>query len=349
VSLKTIPVTAGGGSYPVLVGPGASAELASVIPKAAKRAVVITQSKIGIEVESGLPQHVLTVPDGENSKTMANAEYLCRQFAELSLNRSDVVIAVGGGVVTDLAGFAASVFHRGTNYVNVATTLLAQVDASVGGKTGVNLPEGKNLVGSFWQPRAVICDTDLLRSLPPEEMRCGYGEVAKYAFIGAPGLESLPISEQVARCVELKAAVVAEDEHETSGRRAILNYGHTLAHALEAERLALTSSKLKHGEAVAIGLVFAARLAKSLGRIGDSRVSEHYRVVRSYHLGESIPVGANAARLVKFMAGDKKSMFSRSSTGLTFVLDGPNGVEVVDSVPEGDVISLLEEMISESS
>ena len=144
-----------------------------------------------------------------------------------------MVVAVGGGIVTDVAGFAAATYHRGTAYVNVATSLLAQVDAAIGGKTGVNLPEGKNLVGAFWQPDAVLCDTETLASLPPREWACGRGEIAKYAFLGDAPTADQPIEEQVARCAGIKAAVVAEDERE-GGRRMILNYGHTLAHALEA-------------------------------------------------------------------------------------------------------------------
>ena len=182
------------------------------------------------------------VDDGEAAKTLATVEQLCRDFARFGLSRSDAVVALGGGVVSDVAGFAASVFHRGIAYVNVPTTLLAQVDAAIGGKTGVNLPEGKNLVGAFWQPAAVLCDIQTLGSLPAREWSSGRGEMAKYAFLGDGLLErgrpgaailGLPLDEQVAACVAIKAAVVSADERE-SGRRMVLNYGHTLAHALEA-------------------------------------------------------------------------------------------------------------------
>src|SRR5207248_7927475 len=149
------------------------------------------------------------------------------------LTRGDVVVAVGGGVVTDTAGFAAAVYHRGVPWVAVATTLLAQVDAAIGGKTGVNLPEGKNLVGAFWQPGAVLCDTEVLETLPPREYRSGLGEIAKYHFLTDDPFEDLPLDEKVARCVAIKAAFVERDERERTGSRALLNYGHTLAHALE--------------------------------------------------------------------------------------------------------------------
>ncbi len=223
---------------------------------------------------------------------MAVTEELCRGFARAGLSRSDVVIAVGGGVVTDLAGFAAASFHRGTAYVNVATTLLAQVDAAIGGKTGVNIPEGKNLVGAFWQPSGVICDTDLLSTLPPREWASGRGEMAKYAFLGLPqtgrgpdaSLLELPLAEQVARCVGIKADVVASDERE-GDRRMVLNYGHTLAHALEAAAFEPGSGiDLRHGEAVAVGLVYAALLARRLGRIDDARVELHRKVVGGFDL-----------------------------------------------------------------
>ena len=173
-----------------------------------------------------------------------------------------MVVAVGGGVVTDTAGFAAAVYHRGIPVVHVPTTLLGQIDAAIGGKTGVNLPEGKNLVGAVWQPSAVLCDTEVLATLPPREYRSGLGEMAKYAFLGVDDLADLPLDEAVAACVRCKAEVVAADERE-GGRRAILNYGHTLAHALEIAG----GYDLRHGEAVAIGLVYAAELARALGRI----------------------------------------------------------------------------------
>src|SRR5207237_2626922 len=165
-------------------------------------------------------------------------------------------------------------------------TLLAQVDAAIGGKTGVNLPEGKNLVGSFWQPAAVLCDTKVLETLPPREYRSGLGEMAKYHFLGGEALVDCNLDERVARCVAIKAEVVASDERE-GGRRAILNYGHTLAHALETAG----HYDLRHGEAVAIGLCFAARLADRLGRIDEHRVKEHEHVVVGYGLPTWIPAG----------------------------------------------------------
>ena len=230
------------------------------------------------------------------------------------------------------AGFAAASYHRGVAVIHVATTLLAQVDAAIGGKTGVNLPEGKNLVGAFWQPAAVLCDTGTLSTLPEREMRCGLGEVAKYHFLGGEGIDALPLDEQVAACVAIKAAVVAGDERE-SGRRAVLNYGHTLAHALEIAG----GHDLRHGEAVAIGLVFAGELAHRLGRIGDDRLAEHRRVVAAYGLPSSIPTGLGTTELLELMGRDKKAL-----DGLAFVLDGPSGVETVTDVDRRSIEAAID-------
>ena len=238
-----------------------------------------------------------------------------------------------------MVGFAAASYHRGTPYVNIATTLLGQVDAAIGGKTGVNLPEGKNLVGAFWQPSAVLCDTETLTTLSPREWACGRGEMAKYAFLGDPPRPDTGVAEQVARCVAIKAEVVAADERE-GDRRMILNYGHTLAHALEAAGLADHPDwDLRHGEAVAIGLMFAALLAQRLGRIDEARVKEHRAVVGSYDLPVELPAGAVASELVAFMGRDKKAQ-----QDLTFVLDGPRGVEPVRGVAGSDVLATLADM-----
>ena len=351
VSLVSIPVELGERSYDVVVGPGARRSMGGVLPPGATRAVVVTQDGIPHDdVVPGIEHRVLVVPDGEAAKSLSTMEMLCVEFARFGLARGDVVIAVGGGVVTDLAGFAAASYHRGIAYVNVATSLLAQVDAAIGGKTGVNLPEGKNLVGAFWQPSAVLCDTDLLGTLPPREWASGRGEMAKYAFIGpeAPGvgLVERSITDQVAACVRIKAQVVAADERE-GGQRALLNYGHTLAHALEAAAFPNQVSgsarwDLRHGEAVAIGLVFAARLAHSLGRIDEARVQEHYDVVDGFDLlgGDlTLPRGADHEELLAFMARDKKAQHD-----LTFVLDGPDGLQVVHGIDASDVLSTLASM-----
>ncbi len=318
----------------VVVGHGARACLGDLLPPAARRVAVVTQAGLP-RVEVPRPHDVLTIGRGEQHKTLATIEDLCRGFARAGLTRADCVVAIGGGMVTDVAGFAAATYHRGVAVVHVPTTLLGMVDAAIGGKTGVNLPEGKNLVGAFWPPAAVICDTELLDSLPEREWRCGHGEMAKYHFLTGDDLLALPLEERIARCVAIKTAVVAADPQERTGRRATLNYGHTLGHALEvAGRF-----DLRHGEAVAIGLVFAAELAAELGRIDSARVDEHVAVLDAYGLDGALPDGLDGDELVALMARDKKAL-----DGLTFVLDGPGGVELVAGVDPRVVRTALARM-----
>jgi 5-deoxy-5-amino-3-dehydroquinate synthase len=314
-----LEVPLGDRSYPVLVGHGARHRLLELLPVGVKRAAIVTQASIPVTVDPGVDHRTFTMGEGEDSKDIGTVEDLCRDWAQWGLNRGDCVVAVGGGVVTDTAGFAAAVYHRGIPVVHVATTLLGQIDAAIGGKTGVNLPEGKNLVGSFWQPAAVLCDTEVLGTLPPREYRNGLGEMAKYAFLGVDDLPDLALDEAVAACVRCKADVVGSDERE-SGRRAILNYGHTLGHALETAG----SYDLRHGEGVAIGLIYAAELARRLGRIDAARVEEHRKVVGGYDLPMVVPPGMDPEHLIDLFSRDKKAV-----DGVTFVLDGPDGVEPV--------------------
>jgi 5-deoxy-5-amino-3-dehydroquinate synthase len=327
-AIRSVTVPLGDRSYEVIVGHGARRSLAAMMPSSARRAAIVTQHGIPFDVDPGLPFDVFHIGTGEEHKHLGTIESLCRGFARAGITRHDVVVGVGGGMVTDVAGFAASVWHRGIPVVHVSTTLLGMVDAAIGGKTGVNIPgghgeAGKNLIGAFWQPSGVICDLDALATLPQREQRCGQGEMAKYHFLTGDDLLALDETERVARCVEIKAEVVASDERE-GGRRALLNYGHTLAHALEIE----TAHGLAHGEAVAIGLVYAAHLARVLGRIDDERVDHHYRVVgEAYGLETHLPAGLDHEQLIRLMGRDKKAL-----SGLTFVLDGPDGVEVVVGV-----------------
>ncbi|HET8931723.1 MAG TPA: 3-dehydroquinate synthase family protein [Acidimicrobiales bacterium] len=327
-----IEVPLGDRSYPVVVGVDARDELASLVPSEAHRAAIVTQQEVGVEVDPGIDHETFEIPDGESSKNLATVESLCRAWARWGLTRGDVVVAVGGGLTTDLAGFAAASYHRGVAVVHVATTLLAQVDAAIGGKTGVNLAEGKNLVGAFWQPHAVICDTGTLATLPQRELRNGHGEMAKYAFLGVPDLAALALDEAVAACVRCKADVVASDERE-GGRRVILNYGHTLAHALETA----TGYEIRHGEAVAVGIVYAAELAERLGRIDADRVAEHRRVVAAYDLSSRLPDDLQTDELLALFSRDKKAV-----DGLTFVLDGPDGVEPVRVTDRDVLVAALE-------
>ncbi len=314
------PVDVGGGrSYDVHVGSGVRHHLAEVIPATVKRVAIITQEHLPWSVDPGVEHRVFHVPDGEIAKRLETVETITGEMARWGMTRNDIVVSVGGGVVTDLAGFVASVYHRGVDVIHVPTTLLGQIDAAIGGKCGVNLAEGKNLVGSFWQPIAVLCDTETLQTLPTADYDAGLGELAKYHFLGGGRLDELDLAERVAACVRLKADVVAEDETE-SGRRAILNYGHTLAHALETAK----DYTLRHGSAVAIGLPYAAEVARRLGRIDEAAVAEHFRVLDAYGLDASLPNGVDPVELVDLFSRDKKAL-----EGVTFVLDGPNGVETV--------------------
>ncbi len=339
-----VRVHVGSVSYPVIIGAGARASLRRQLPRDATRAAVVTQEAVGVDVEPGIEWRRFDVGQGEEAKSLRTVEELCSAFSRWGLTRGDVVVSVGGGVVTDIAGFVAATYLRGLPVVHVATTLVAQVDAAIGGKTGVNLAEGKNLVGAFWQPAAVLCDTDALRSLPPRELANGQGEMAKYALLSGGGLEDLPVEEQVAAAVELKARLVGADERDTTGTRALLNYGHTLGHALEWACVLRRARQptgspeasrwdLRHGEAVAIGLVFAAHLARALGRVGQEAVDRHVEVVSRYKLPSRVPQGITVRELVELMSRDKKAV-----DGLTFVLDGPKGVEVVPGV-EVDVVA----------
>lgn len=327
-------------AYDVMVGAGAVSELASVVPSSAKRVAIVTQDSIPVQVDPGREHRVFTIGQGEQHKTMSTIEDLCRGFAAWGMTRADAVVSVGGGMVTDVAGFAAASYARGIPVVHVATTLLAMIDAAIGGKTGVNLPEGKNLVGAFWQPHGVICDLSTLLTLPERETRCGLGEMAKYHFLTGDDLLAMSMEDRVAQCVQIKADVVGLDERESISSdnrrgRALLNYGHTLAHALETA----SHHDLLHGEAVAIGLVYAAHLATVMGRVPADSVARHLHVLDEYGLSGRLPEGLTDDELIAVMARDKKAI-----DGLTFILDGPTGLEVVSGVPVAAVRQALGEM-----
>jgi 5-deoxy-5-amino-3-dehydroquinate synthase len=332
---RTVPVRLGERSYDVLVGPGVRASLAEEVRRlGAERAVVVSARPAAWVPDTGVETRLLAARDGEHDKRLSTVEALCAEFVRFGLTRADVVVSCGGGTTTDMVGLAAALYHRGVAVIHLPTSLLAQVDASVGGKTAVNLPAGKNLVGAFWQPSAVLCDTDYLETLPRRELLNGFGEIARCHFIGAPDLRGLSLTEQIAASVTLKAGIVEVDERD-AGARHLLNYGHTLGHALEVS----TGFALRHGEAVAIGTVFAGRLAGALGRIGPSRVAEHLAVVGHYGLPTALPADIDTATLVRQMRRDKKAI-----TGLAFVLDGPAGAELVSDVPADVVARVLGEM-----
>ena len=319
---RTVTVELADRSYPVEIGPGVRHRLARHLGDRVRRVAVVTQASIPNDIDSGRDQRVFTIADGEDAKRLETVEALCRDWATWGLTRNDLVVGLGGGVVTDVAGFAASIYHRGVDVVHIPSSLLGQIDAAIGGKTGVNLPEGKNLVGTFWQPLAVLCDTELLDTLPEREYRAGLGELAKYHFLGGRDLDQLDLADRVTESVRIKAEAVAADERE-GGRRALLNYGHTLAHALEI----VSGHRLLHGEAVAIGLIYAAEVARLLGRIDDAAVAEHRRVVAGYDLALRPPADIAFGDVAPLFGRDKKAL-----DGVTFVLDGPDGPEIVTGV-----------------
>lgn len=333
-------VELGDRSYDVVIGDGALAELGSMLPRTARRVVVVTQEHLPVDVtpmlrDRGLEVATAVIGVGEEHKSLATIEKIMRVCATHDMTRGDVIVGVGGGMVTDVAGYAAASWHRGIAVAHVSTTLVGMVDAAIGGKTGVNIAEGKNLVGAFWQPCGVVCDTTTLATLPERERRCGFGEMAKYHFLTGDDLLALDLQGRIARCVRIKADVVAGDERE-GGRRAILNYGHTLAHALEIA----TRFDLAHGEAVAIGLRFAALVAESLGRIGPERVAYHDTVItQEYGLSTAMPRGLEASQLIELMGRDKKS-----SGSLTFMLDSARGIEMVRDVDPKIVAECLGRM-----
>ncbi|MGF7158432.1 3-dehydroquinate synthase [Rhodoligotrophos appendicifer] len=306
----------------------------------------------------GIEAKAIVLPAGERSKSFATLEVLCDGLLQAGIERRDHVIALGGGVMGDLVGFAAAILRRGVRFIQIPTTLLAQVDSSVGGKTGINAKAGKNLIGAFHQPDLVIADTSLLDTLPPRQFRAGYAEVVKYGLLGDRGfydwldahLENIVNQDgadrlhAIATCCRAKAEIVVEDEFET-GRRALLNLGHTFGHALEAATG--YSDRLIHGEAVAIGTAQAFRFSERLGLCAGGtalRVETHLR-----RAGLPIDVSAipgdlpGAGELVEIMRQDKKAIAGK----LTFILVRGIGEAFVSrDVDEGDVRRFLEEELA---
>ncbi|RZU31480.1 3-dehydroquinate synthase [Blastococcus saxobsidens] len=324
---RRVPV-AGERPYEVSIGAGVQAELALVLAGTPKVAIVHAPplaAAAGAAVETlqsaGVAAEAVVVPDGEAAKTAEVAAGLWEEFGRLGMTRSDAVVGLGGGAVTDLAGFVAATWTRGVRFVTVPTSVLGMVDAALGGKTGINTGSGKNLVGAFHPPAAVLADTDLLAGLPEEEFRSGMAEVVKCGFI-ADGeilrlLDADPtgrreIEELIERAVRVKADAVGEDLYDT-GRREFLNYGHTLGHAIER----LEDFGWRHGEAVAVGLVFAAELAGQAGLLAPAEVARHRELVAA--MGLPTRYAGDWGRLQQVMRVDKKA---RGASLRFVVLDG---------------------------
>jgi 3-dehydroquinate synthase len=297
----------------------------------------------------GIEATVAVLPPGEANKSLAGASRLYDELVSLKADRHTAVVALGGGVIGDLAGFVAATYARGIPLIMVPTTLLAQVDSSVGGKVGINHPAAKNIIGAFHQPSCVWIDTETLRTLPDRELRCGLAEVVKYGII-LDGAFFCELEDQVgavlrrddrllrrivARSCQLKASVVARDEREETGLRAVLNFGHTIGHAVEA--VAGFDGPYQHGEAVAVGMVAEARLAARLGWIGPEAVGRIERLLGRMGLPTSAP-GLDLGRLLETMGRDKKNRGGR----IRFVLPRSIGeVELTDSAGEADVRAVL--------
>lgn len=317
----TITVT-GDAQYTITVGRGILSDLGEHLPPAARKVLVIHPPTLAAQAEAlrsslGSEREVLLaeIPDAEAGKRIEVAAFCWQVMGKADFTRTDAVVGFGGGAVTDLAGFVAAAWLRGVQVVQVPTTVLGMVDAAVGGKTGVNTAEGKNLVGAFWPPSAVLCDLDLLDTLSRNERVAGFAEVVKAGFIWAPEILDLieadpevavdPASVPFRRCVELaidmKARVVSEDFRE-AGLREILNYGHTLGHAIEhAERY-----RWRHGAAISVGMVFAAELSRLAGRLSDAAAQRHRDILTSLGLPTTYRGGA-WPQLLATMQRDKKS------------------------------------------
>lgn len=357
--MESVQVDLGLRSYDIRIGTDCLSRLGDRMAMSgqAQHAILITDENVekpyaeavatGM-TEAGMEVDLAIVPAGEATKSVDMAADLWGKLLDLGTDRRTRIVAIGGGVVGDLAGFVASTFARGLNFIQVPTTLLAQVDSSVGGKVGINLPQAKNMVGSFWQPKLVWIDTAVLASLPDREYRSGLAEVVKYGVIldeeffawleahvdELNARDDEALRYVVARCCRLKADVVEQDEHETSGLRAVLNYGHTFAHAFEA---VAGYGTLTHGEAVSIGMVCAMRLAEIQGRVDASVTTRQQELLTALQLPIEVP-DLDGDTLLAAMQKDKKTVEGR----LRFVLPDRLGhVELVPDVPHQQVTAVL--------
>lgn len=341
-----------GDDYDVLVGRGVLAELGGLVPPRAERALVVHPRALSEYADAaeaalrgaGFEVHRAQVPDAESAKSIGTAADLWDRLGAAAFTRTDVLVGVGGGTVTDLVGFVAATWLRGVPVLQVPTTVLAMVDAAVGGKTGINTPAGKNLVGSFHPPHAVLCDLTTLETLPHDDVRAGLAEVVKGGFIADPRIlelvEAHPsacldvrgpvLRELIERKIRVKARIVAEDLTE-AWLRETLNYGHTLGHAIEQ----VEGYRLRHGEAVSVGMVFAAELAEVCGLIDAELVARHRSVLDALGLPTADIWGKGAEgrfeRLLDAMRRDKKA---RGSLLRFVVLDGLASVTRLEGPPE---------------
>ena len=340
-------------AYTVLVGPGLLGQAGETMEMAGisgLRAAIISDETVakfhgGALMESlaaaGFRPSLHTVAAGEASKSLGQAETLCREMIRAGHDRKSLVVALGGGVVGDLAGFVASIFYRGIPFVQVPTTIVAQVDSSVGGKTGVNVAEGKNLLGAFHQPRLVIIDPETLRTLPDREFREGFAEAIKHAAIRDaamladlaafdPAGRDVP-AELIARNVAIKARVVEADEHETLGIRALLNFGHTIGHGIEAS---VPYGEMLHGEAISLGIRAALFLSERHAGLSPDDSAQVLSLLEKYHLPLVLPAEITTNQVMEKLARDKK--FSAGAIRFV-VLDALGSAKVINTVTADDL------------
>ncbi len=355
---KTIQVGLGERSYPIIIEAGLLHNIGPDLKKRkiAKRYGIISDDRVAklygeTVLESlervGLSAELITFPHGEESKNLQTIATLASRLASLRFDRSDCLIALGGGVTGDICGFLASLYMRGISFVQIPTTLLAQVDSSVGGKTGVDIPEGKNLIGTFYQPKCVYIDSQVLKSLPDNELVNGLAEVIKYGVIydaeffhflaanrqGILDLDKKLITKIIARSCTIKARVVEQDEREGDLRR-ILNYGHTIGHAVEAT----SKFTIAHGTAVGIGMVAAAEIAVRRSRLQPGEASQIKNLIRDYKMLISVPAELDRNQIKQYLLTDKKTIGGR----IFFVLPTEIGkVIITDDVQEEDIDSVL--------
>ncbi|MFT5698183.1 MAG: 3-dehydroquinate synthase [Desulforhopalus sp.] len=356
--MAELTVGLGERSYPIVIQKGSLSRIGDDLKKRAigNRYCVVADDHVaklygGVLLKSltdaGLKAEILTFPRGEANKNLATVGDLASRLARLGFDRKDAIIAFGGGVSGDIAGFLASSYMRGIPFVQIPTTLLAQVDSSVGGKTGVDIPEGKNLIGAFYQPKAVYIDIDVLKTLPEEELLGGIGEVIKYGVIRDPEffeflrlkreailqLDSDSIKQLIYTCCKIKAEVVSEDERE-GGVRRILNYGHTIGHAVEAA----SDFTIIHGLAVSIGMVAAANLSVLSGLMTEAEAQQIVAILRDYNMPVTVPRELDRKRIKQYLLTDKKTVAGM----VFFVLPTTIGDTVItDKVTEEQIDTVL--------
>ncbi|MEC9483095.1 MAG: 3-dehydroquinate synthase [Halomonas sp.] len=355
---RSLCVELGERSYPIHVGPGLLDDTQGIRPYLAGRQVMIVTNeavaplyleRLKVSLGEGLDVREVILPDGEHTKTLASVERIWDALLAAGFNRRCTLVALGGGVIGDMAGFAAACYQRGVAFIQVPTTLLSQVDSSVGGKTGVNHPRGKNMIGAFWQPRAVIVDTRTLHTLPGRELSAGLAEVIKYGLIhdvdflawleahmaGLRCLDDTLLGEAILRSCTIKAEVVAADETE-QGVRALLNLGHTFGHAIEAHQ---GYGRWLHGEAVGTGMYMAAALSRRLGWLTDDELSRVAAVIEAAGLPLAAPESMDAEAFIERMRLDKKNLDDRIRLVLLKTL---GAACLYDELPPGELHDFLQ-------